>query len=101
MAEKQFHPGAFVKGGVTRMAYTPADAVRFTFEGYKRLEEETAESVSYRELQAQAKEFGVKANQPADVLVEQIKAAAEARAAEVDGDSDNMVAEGDPNTDND
>src|SRR5690349_144228 len=65
--------GTYRKGDDVRVASTPSEAVALSFEGYKR---ETAESVAdgadYRELQAQAKELGIAANQSKGALAEAI-----------------------------
>lgn len=79
MSDAQYQPGIYVKGDQKRAAHTARDAVALVFDGFK-LEESTApgEDVSYRDLQAQAREHGIPANQTADVLRAAI---AEAEAA--------------------
>lgn len=75
MSDAQHKPGVYVKGDVEKVANTPTRAVELIFEGYRLKESVPAESATYRDLQAQAKEFGIPANQSEPVLREAIAAA--------------------------
>lgn len=68
MTNAQYAPGVYVKGDVERVANTPARAVALVFDGFRLKEAVPAEDTSYRDLQAQAKELGIPANQSADDL---------------------------------
>lgn len=61
-------PGVYVKGEQERVATTTATAVALVFDGYVLKDESPAPDADYRDLQEQAKELGIKANQSADVL---------------------------------
>lgn len=66
-------PGVYVKGDVVRTATTPAKAVALVFNGFVRQAPvPPSEDADYRDLQAQAKELDIPANQSADVLREAI-----------------------------
>jgi len=58
-----YAPGVYVKGDRRRSATSRSDAVALVFEGYRLVETVPAETATYRELQAQAKELGIAANQ--------------------------------------
>lgn len=64
--------GVYVKGDDEKVANSTTRAVALVFEGYQLKTEVPADDTSYRDLQAQAKELGIKANQPEDVLRKQI-----------------------------
>lgn len=71
-------PGVYVKGERTRVAASNAEAVALTFDGYVRKGDEPeaeAPKVDYHDLQKQAKELDIPANQTADELQKQIDAA--------------------------
>lgn len=59
----QYAPGTYVKGDSEKVANTAARAVALVFEGYRLKETVPADDTNYRDLQAQAKELGIKANQ--------------------------------------
>lgn len=61
-------PGVYVKGDSVKTANTAAKAVALVFEGYQLQEQVPAEDTSYRELQAEAKELGIPANQSDSAL---------------------------------
>ena len=63
-------PGTFAKGNIVRRADRPVDVVALRFAGWKRVEEQTPDDASYRELQEQAKSVGIPANQSTDALLE-------------------------------
>lgn len=63
MSDAQYQPGVYVKGDDEKVANTASRAVALIFEGYRLKETVPAEDTSYRDLQAQAKEFGIPANQ--------------------------------------
>ena len=66
-------PGLFVKGDKVRNAVTPAQAVQAAWEGFVAAPDQAEqESASYADLQAQAKELGIPANQSAVKLAEAI-----------------------------
>lgn len=65
-------PGTYVKGDSVRTANRRSDAVALVFEGYRLKEQVPAEDTSYRDLQAQAKELGIPANQSEAALREAI-----------------------------
>lgn len=67
-------PGVYVKGDSERVANTVSRAAALVFEGYALKDESPAPDADYRDLQAQAKELGISANQKADALREQIDA---------------------------
>jgi hypothetical protein len=71
----QYSTGVYVKGDSEKVANTTARAVALVFEGYRLKETVPADDTSYRDLQAQAKELGIKANQPEAALREAIAAA--------------------------
>lgn len=58
-----YKPGTYVKGDSVKVANTAARAVALRFDGYTLHEATPAEDTSYRDLQAQAKELGIPANQ--------------------------------------
>lgn len=64
----EYKPGVYVKDGVEKHANTVARAVALAFEGYRLKEEVPASGASYRDLQSQAKELGIPANQSEDAL---------------------------------
>lgn len=74
MSDGTFKPGTYVKGDRVKVANTASRAVALVFEGYTLQEAVPAEDTSYRDLQAQAKELGIKANQPEADLRQQIAA---------------------------
>lgn len=74
MSDAQYPTGTYVKGDSVKVANTPARAVALVFDGYRLQEQAPAEDTSYRDLQAQAKELGIKANQPEASLREAIAA---------------------------
>lgn len=69
-----YGPGVYVKGDNVQVATSASNAVALVFNGYARQDESPAADADYRDLQAQAKELGIKANQSADALHEQIDA---------------------------
>jgi len=70
----EFATGTYVKGDSAKVATSRAQAVALVFDGYVFRGESPSEDVDYRDLQAQAKELGIPANQSADALREQIDA---------------------------
>lgn len=70
----EYQPGVYVKGNDERVANTSSRAVALVFEGYSLKETVPAESASYRDLQAQAKELGIAANQSEGALRDAIAA---------------------------
>jgi len=42
--DPRYQPGTFKKGDAVKVAQTPADAVKFTFDGFVRQEDTKAES---------------------------------------------------------
>lgn len=69
-----YEPGTYVKGDVVKVATSTKRAVALVFDGYRRKVDGPSEDVDYRDLQAQAKELDIPANQSADALREQIDA---------------------------
>lgn len=67
-------PGVYVKGDSTQVATSASKAAALVFDGYVLQDESPAPDADYRDLQAQAKELGIAANQKADVLREEIDA---------------------------
>jgi len=62
MSQNSDHqPGVYVKGESVRYADTPGRAVALAFEGFVRAADQDPESVSYAEVQAQAKALGLPA----------------------------------------
>lgn len=82
-----YEPGTYVKGDVARVASSRSQAVAFVFDGYVRKVEAPAEDADYRDLQAQAKELGIAANQSADALREQIDAELNKPSGDSDGEN--------------
>ena len=83
MSESGNYPaGVYEKDGRTVVAQSPATAVALTFDGYRLVKEvddvnahdgeEVKLEADYRDLQKQAKELGINANQSADELRKQI-----------------------------
>lgn len=70
----EYEPGTYVKGDVTKVATSTKRAVALVFDGYRRKVDGPSESADYRDLQAQAKELDIPANQSAEALREQIDA---------------------------
>lgn len=80
MAHRDHQPGVYAKGEKTRYAGSAAEAVAAVFDGYKLVEASSdvpaegtvdnhdEDSTDYRDLQAQAKELGIPANQSAEAL---------------------------------
>lgn len=58
-----YKPGTYVKGDSVKVANTTKRAVALVFDGYKLQKASPAEDTSYRDLQSQAKELGIPANQ--------------------------------------
>lgn len=58
----------YAKGDSIKTATSPAEKVALEFEGYKPVAETVAENVDYRDLQAQARQLGIPANQRKDAL---------------------------------
>jgi hypothetical protein len=70
-----YSPGTYRKGDDVRYADSAATAVNLAFTGYVRDSAESlAEGTDYRDLQAQAKELGIPANQSKEALAEAIAA---------------------------
>lgn len=67
-------PGVYVKGDDQRVANSASAAVALVFDGFVRKDEGPAEDATYRDLQEQAKELDIPANQSAEALREQIDA---------------------------
>jgi hypothetical protein len=88
MSDAQYKPGVYVKGDSEKVANTPARAVALVFDGYTLKETVPAESASYRDLQAQAKELGIPANQSEGALREAIAAATPSTAVTTVDESD-------------
>lgn len=65
------YPATYAKGDRRRSVTTASDAVKAQFDGFKLV---SVDEVDYADLQAQAKELGIKANQSAAALTEQINA---------------------------
>jgi len=65
-------PATYAKGDQRRSVHTAADAVKARFAGFKLIAAE--DGVDYRDLQAQAKELEIPANQSAEELQEAINA---------------------------
>jgi len=42
--DPRYQPGTFEKGDVVKVAQTPADAVKLSFDGFKRVQETKAEA---------------------------------------------------------
>lgn len=64
-----YAPGTYVnKDGDQRVAKNARQAVALAFEGYALKEAVPAEDATYRDLQAQAKELGIPANQSETTL---------------------------------
>lgn len=61
-------PGVYVKGDQERVATSTRSAVALVFDGFVLVDESPAPDASYSDLQAQAKELGIPANQSADTL---------------------------------
>lgn len=74
MSDSLYEPGVYVKGDDERVANTPARAVALVFEGFSLKETIPAEGATYRDLQAQAKELGIPANQSEGALRDAIAA---------------------------
>lgn len=68
MSEAQYPTGIYAKGDTERVANTTARAVELVFEGFRLKEQVPAEDASYRDLQSQAKDLGIPANQSAEDL---------------------------------
>lgn len=68
MSEAQYSPGVYEKDGIERVANTASRAVDLVFNGFRLKEAVPAEDASYRDLQAQAKDLEIPANQSADNL---------------------------------
>jgi hypothetical protein len=66
--------GVYTKNGVDRVADTPTRAVALSFDGFTLKEQVPAESATYRDLQAQAKDLGIPANQSEAALRDAIAA---------------------------
>lgn len=61
-------PGVYVKGDSVRMASSARSAAALVFDGFVLQDQSPAADADYRDLQAQAKELDIKANQSADAL---------------------------------
>lgn len=83
MATESYAQGVYVKGDQTRVANTKADAVQAVFDGFAPVKSNSEDSsaskggsedssASYRDLQAQAKELDIPANQSAEALEQAI-----------------------------
>lgn len=83
----EFEAGTYVKGDVARVATSRSQAVALVFDGYVRKVDGPAEDAAYRDLQEQAKELGIPANQKADALREQIDAELNKPAGDTDGEN--------------
>lgn len=69
-----YEPGVYRKGDTARIARTAADAVDLKFRGFSRVgDEPTEDGLDYRELQRQAKEAGIPANQSKEALAEELQ----------------------------
>jgi hypothetical protein len=64
--------GTYVKNGRRKTAGSRRDAVALVFDGYKLEKPVVSEEATYRDLQAQAKELGIAANQSESALREAI-----------------------------
>lgn len=72
----------FTKGDVTRHADTPAEVAQLKFDGFREVVDTVAPAadvaeieIPYADLQREAKELGIPANQSAEVLEAAINAA--------------------------
>jgi hypothetical protein len=64
--------GVYEKGDRRKSANSRREAVALVFDGYKHVEAVPAETATYRELQAKAKDLGIAANQSEAALREAI-----------------------------
>lgn len=86
MSNGIYEPGIYVKGDREKVADTPARAVALAFEGYVLKDTVPSETASYRDLQAQAKELGIPANQSEQHLREAIAALPPSVVVTAEGD---------------
>lgn len=87
-----YQPGTYVKGDSVRAVDSPAGAVNAVWDGYV-LQSVSAEDVAYRDLQQQAKELGIPANQSAKALEASINAEL-SKVAPTPSDDDDEPDEG-------